>query len=94
MSEKCINCGRPIRTNFQGIQYQQADYTNGRYGYEPDVPSVGLNILGFLIPLVGLLLFLIYIDRTPVKARAIGKMSLIGFIVGLVIVWNFQLIDL
>lgn len=50
---------------------------------EMDTPSKGLNILSFFIPLVGLILYCVNIDKTPTKAKAIGKWALIGFGVGL-----------
>lgn len=45
---------------------------------EVDTPSTGLNILSFLIPLVGLILFLSWQNTTPIKAKAVGKWALIG----------------
>ena len=48
---------------------------------EVDTPSTGLNILSFLIPLVGLILFLSWQNTTPIKAKAVGKWALIGFCV-------------
>lgn len=48
---------------------------------EVDTPSAGLNILSFLIPLVGLILFLSWQNTTPIKAKAVGKWALIGFCV-------------
>lgn len=50
---------------------------------EPDIPSTGLNILAFLFPLIGLILYLTEKDKTPVKAKAMGKWALIGFCVGI-----------
>lgn len=49
---------------------------------QEDKPSTGLNILAFLFPLVGLILYLCFQNTTPVRAKAIGKWALIGFIVG------------
>lgn len=50
---------------------------------QEDKPSTGLNILAFLFPLVGLILYLCFQKTTPVRAKAIGKWALIGFIVGI-----------
>ena len=52
---------------------------------QEDKPSTGLNILAFLFPLIGLILFLCFQKTTPVRAKAIGKWALIGFIVGIVL---------
>lgn len=52
------------------------------FSNEPDEPSLGLNIVGLCFPIIGLILFLLYHDRTPRKAHAIGLFSLIGFVIG------------
>ena len=62
--------------------YQQQN-TQPNYNYvEQDIPSTGLNVLAFFLPLVGLILYLVYVDSTPRRAKAIGKFALIGFGVG------------
>jgi predicted amidophosphoribosyltransferase len=53
---------------------------------ETDVPSTGLNVISFFIPIVGLVLYLVHHDKAPQKAKAIGKYSLIGFCVSLLLV--------
>ena len=50
---------------------------------EADIPSTGLNVLAFFIPLAGLILYLVYHDKTPNKAKAISKWALIGFGIGI-----------
>ncbi len=50
---------------------------------QEDKPSTGLNILAFLFPLVGLILYLCFQKTTPVRAKAISKWALIGFIVAI-----------
>ena len=49
---------------------------------EEDVPNTGLNVLSLLFPIVGLILFIVYNEKTPIKAKAIGKCALIGFGIG------------
>lgn len=74
-------------------QYQQG-YGQPPYGYAPyarpaDAPSTGFWFLGFFIPLVGLILYLVWKDQTPLKAKSCGKGALIGAIVWVVfsILW-------
>jgi len=50
-----------------------------------DVSNTGLNIVSFLLPFVGLILYIIFHEKAPVKAEAIGKWSLIGLVVGIVL---------
>lgn len=45
-----------------------------------DKSVFGLNVIGFLLPLVGLILYLVYHEKNPIKASAIGKSALLGFI--------------
>lgn len=47
-------------------------------------PSTGLNIVSFLIPIVGLILYLTNKDNSPACAKSYGKWALIGFCVGFV----------
>ena len=53
---------------------------------ESDIPSTSLNIISFFIPIVGLVLYLVHRDKSPRKAKAIGKFSLIGLCIYLLLV--------
>lgn len=73
----CNHCGSPV---------------NGQPAYRPyspeaqtDAPSSLFAVLGFFFPLVGLILYLVYESKSPLKARSAGKGALIGFIVGVVL---------
>ena len=48
-------------------------------------PSAGLNIISFIWPLIGLILYLVYIDKSPRRAKECGKWALIGWIASIVI---------
>lgn len=50
-----------------------------------DGPDTGYAIIGFLIPIVGLILYLVKKDTYPKKAKSAGKWALIGFIVSIVV---------
>lgn len=50
-----------------------------------DAPNTGMAVIGFLIPLAGLIIYLINKDTKPKMAESAGKGALIGFIVGLVL---------
>lgn len=66
----CIHCGTPV----------------GRFYQKPeDAPSGGFAAIGFFIPLVGLILYLVYHDTRPLRAKSAGKGALIGFITKLVL---------
>ena len=50
-----------------------------------DSSSFTFAILGFFIPIVGLILFLIYEEKKPKRAKSAGKGALIGFITKIVL---------
>jgi hypothetical protein len=49
-----------------------------------DGSSFGYGFLGFLIPLLGLILFIVWKSNYPLKAKSCGIGALIGFIIGIV----------
>ena len=50
-----------------------------------DQKSTGLNIISFLIPLVGLIIYLTQKESTPIKATSAGKAALWGFCISIVL---------
>lgn len=72
----CTNCGCAVNGAKQ-IQKAAAG---------EDIPNAGWNILAFLIPIVGLIMFCVMYEKTPVKAKQIGLFALIGFVVNLIFV--------
>ena len=52
---------------------------------EVDAPNTGFAVLCFFFPMVGLILWLVWKDKTPLKAKSCGKGALIGVIVNTVI---------
>lgn len=47
-------------------------------------PSMGLNILSFLIPLVGLILFFVKKGAEPNSAKSYLTYAISGFVVGII----------
>lgn len=79
----CKNCGHYIDDsatycNNCGTKF---DNNNGT----DDHSSFGFAVLGFFIPIVGLILFLIYEEKKPKRAKSAGKGALIGFITEIVL---------
>ncbi len=69
----CVHCGCAINTSVQKIS------ATG------DAPDTGMAVLGFFIPLVGLILYLMWQNKYPLKAKSAGKGALIGFIANAVL---------
>ena len=61
----CIHCGCAIENKKTSITNQN------------DAPSTGFAVLGFLIPLVGLILYLVNKDTSPLKANPLEKAHLL-----------------
>lgn len=68
----CNNCG----TRLDNVQKQNTS---------EDSSSFGFAVLGFFIPLAGLILFIIYEGKKPKRAKSAGKGALIGFITKIVL---------
>lgn len=77
----CSHCGKEIANEAVVCPYCGCSVNAAA----DDTPSTGLNILAFLFPLIGLILFCVYNGNSPAKAKAIGKWALIGFIVEIVL---------
>ena len=53
-------------------------------GYSQNVPSLGIAILGFLFPLIGLIMYIVWLNSLPFRARSAGKGALASVITGVV----------
>ena len=56
--------------------YNQANTSS----FAQDGPSGGFAVLGFFIPMVGLILYIVWNSTLPFRARSAGKGALAGFI--------------
>lgn len=45
----------------------------------------GLGLLGFFFPVIGLVLYCVFLDTQPDKAKEIGQCALGGFILGIIL---------
>lgn len=70
-----------------GMKYRQrkrqaATAANGNYPYVNDAPSTGYAILCFCFPIVGLILYCVWRESLPKRAKSAGMGGLIGFCIG------------
>ena len=79
----CYNCGKEIDDKAAICVHCGCSMT--ARPKSPDAPSTGFAVLGFLVPLVGLILYLVYEGTHPMRAKSAGKGALIGVIVSVVI---------
>lgn len=72
---KCENCGAVLSYGFEAGKTNPVKEEKG---------SVLLGILGFMFPLIGLILYLAMMHSEPKKAKSAGKGALNAFIIYLV----------
>lgn len=68
----CTNCGNYVNDN--PIQNQAVD--SGSFGWA---------VLGFLIPIVGLILFLVWRNTKPKSAKMAGIGAIVGFCINILL---------
>lgn len=69
---KCKKCGAPLTITKKNTHID-------------DYPLLILNVLSFLIPLLGLVLFLVYKSERPRSAAEYGTSAISGFFFGIVV---------
>ncbi len=79
----CANCGHPLMNanaseGNNSVQHIPAASQN--VAKAADAPSFGYKILGFFLPVVGLVLYLVWREQTPLRAKSAGKGALWGVI--------------
>lgn len=52
---------------------------------EQDESSLGFAVLCFFIPILGLILYIVWKDELPLRAKSCGKGGLAGLIVGILL---------
>ena len=88
----CKNCGAaivdgkcPVCGTLENSNNTTTNYISDSSGNTQDANNVGLNVLSFFFPIVGLILYLVWKDQYPIKAKGCGKFALISAIVSAVL---------
>lgn len=75
----CRNCGREI--DDKAVICVNCGVATEEGGLNPaDKPSIGLNILAFLIPLAGIIMYFVMKGQTPRRAASIIKWTIISIV--------------
>lgn len=85
----CKNCGKEIDDRAAicpncGVPTDEKAFSQNTVK-ENDAPSAGFAVLCFFIPILGLILYLVWKDEYPLKAKSCGKGALIAVIVDIVL---------
>lgn len=79
----CKFCGQPVEDNVAFCTSCGRQLNDG--SVENDKSSFGFALLGFLLPLVGLILYFVFDDKRPKRAKSVGKGALVGVITRIVL---------
>lgn len=79
----CKYCGQPVEDNADFCTSCGRQLNDG--AAKNDNSSFGFALLGFLLPLVGLILYFVYDDKRPKRAKSVGKGALVGVITRIVL---------
>ena len=74
----CHNCGTEIAKEAYACPKCGVRTNNTQKTTAEDIPNTGLNVLSLFVPLVGIILYFVWKNETPVKAKAVIKFALIG----------------
>lgn len=80
----CSNCGATQSATQITPMQQPASYTSAPA--EKDEKSIGLNILAWFIPLVGLIMYFCNRKEKPIRSKSMLKTAIISIVVNFVIV--------
>ena len=85
---KRIFCIQGNINTLNGVKCPSCNSMSISYLDSIDAPDKVLNWISFFIPIVGLVLYLVNIKETPIKAKKIGRFALIGFVLGILIYFS------
>ena len=80
----CSKCGKEIMDEAVICPSCGCSSTNNSVQKNGDNGGFGWGLLGFCIPLVGLILYLVWKGEKPLNAKAAGKGALISVIISVV----------
>ncbi len=86
----CKNCGaelddRAVVCPHCGVATGAGEPVSAKAPASDDAPSGGFLALCLFFPLIGLILYLVWKDQYPQRAKSCGKGAIIGVILGVVI---------
>ncbi len=81
----CKKCGNEIRDDAVICPKCGCATGNKKAPVVEYSPSFGWALLGFFIPIVGLILYLVWKNEYPMRARSAGKGALVSVILGVIV---------
>ncbi len=81
----CKKCGNEIRDDAMICPKCGCATGNRNAPAAEDSSGFGWAVLGFFIPIVGLILYLVWKNEYPMRARSAGKGALVSVILGVIV---------
>jgi len=81
----CANCGKEINDNAVICPACGVPTNKFKASAQPDNGGFGWGLLGFCLPIVGLILYLVWMNERPLTAKAAGMGALISVLAGVVL---------
>ena len=78
------NSQASVATTTETQNYASAN-NNANTNGEQDAPNMGFAVLSFFFPMIGLILWLVWKDQMPLKAKSCGKGALIGVVTNFIL---------
>jgi uncharacterized membrane protein YvbJ len=87
----CSNCGNKINDNERFCPYCGAEQTGSSKSpahtvSSDDTGSIGWGLLGFFIPIVGIILYFVWKNEKPLNAKIALKGAIISYVSAAVLV--------
>ena len=78
MAKYCTKCGKEINEDAIICIHCGCSINNTQTNKEPDSDNIGWGFLGFFVPIVGFILWLIWKDEAPKKSKNLGIGALVA----------------
>ena len=88
----CRNCG--VKLEDQELYCPKCGAKTSDDFRIADAPSFGCALLSFFIPLAGIILWLVWKDEYPLKAKSCSKGAVLGFILGFIFTFILNILIL
>lgn len=82
----CPNCGNQLKSSTNTTTIKSYDEVNEILNRVDDHKSFGWGLIGFLFPIIGLILYLVWRDDRPLRAKSVGKGALTCVIIPIIII--------
>ncbi|MFW6320090.1 MAG: PLDc N-terminal domain-containing protein, partial [Bacillota bacterium] len=86
----CSNCGNPVNED-QDVCLQCGNQLKVRKQIYEASGTFGWAVLGFFVPIAGLVLYLAWKENKPKNAKSAGIGGLVGFLVGVVYIVSMMI---